>query len=241
MTARRAAAEPLDRAVARACPTERLMSVETGTSARTIAKMLRVLFPDALRVLDATWGSGRFWSPHFGARSKHVVGLDLSPHGRPDVLGDFTRLPFRDDAFDVVVYDPPYLSDTSKAGTSKMDQRFASYRSEDEAHATVQAGAREAWRVARLGCLVKIQGHIHASRYVDMEAWIRAALDGWPLYGRVEQVRPVKLLGANWTDQLSVWSNSATFLAFRHGDQRHVRRRRADEAPGPARGMGRVG
>jgi hypothetical protein len=213
-----------------ATATDRLYSVETGNSAQTIAKMIRVLFPDAVMVLDATWGTGGFWSPHFGARSKYVIGLDRSPHGRPDVLGDFTRLPFRDGAFDLVVFDPPFISHASKAGTSKVDRRFSSYRSEEEALATVQAGAREAWRVARLGALVKVQNHVHASVYVDMEAWVREAL-AMPVYGHVEQIRPSKMIAPTWSDQLSVWSNSATFLAFRHGDQRHIRRHApADEA-----------
>lgn len=201
---------------------DRLYSVETGTSAQTVAKMLRVLFPDAGTVLDATWGIGRFWkgTPSTGLR---VIGLDLSPHGRPDVLGDFTRLPFVDGAFDVCIYDPPYLSDTSRKTASIMDRRFGSYRSEREARSTVQAGAAEAWRVSRLGILVKVQDHCHASLFVDMQGWVRDAIPV-PTYGKVEQVRPVKLLDPKWSDQLSVWSNSAAFLAFRRGDQRHVRR-----------------
>lgn len=200
---------------------DRLYSVEVGTSAQTVAKMLRVLFPDVVTVLDATWGTGKFW----GAPGDHlsVMGLDISPHGRPDVLGDFTRLPFRDGAVDVVVFDPPFISHASKAGTSKVDRRFGSYRSEAEALATVQAGACEAWRVARLGVIVKVQNHIHASVYVDMEAWVRDAL-AMPVYGHVEQVRPSKIIAPTWSDQLSVWSNSSTFLAFRRGSQMHIRR-----------------
>lgn len=58
-----------------------------------------------------------------------------------------------------------------------------------------------------------------------MPSWVTATRPA-PLYGRVEQVRPVKLTDPNWTDQLGVWSNSAKFLAFRHGDQRRIRRAR---------------
>ncbi len=203
-------------------PSARLYSIETGTSAQTVAKMLRVLYPDALTVLDSTWGKGRFW---VGTETVRVIGLDMSDHGRPHVLGDFTRLPFTDGAVDVVVYDPPYLSDTSTKRQSIMDRRFSSYRSETEAQATVQAGMREAWRVARLGVIVKVQDHVHASRFVDMVGWIREAVDGHPVYQRVDQARPVKLTDPKWTDQLSAWSNGATFLAYRRGDQRHIRRR----------------
>lgn len=47
----------------------------------------------------------------------------------------------------------------------------------------------------------------------------------WPDQ-RVDVVRPHKLLDPKWGEQLSAYSNSATFLAYRHGDQRHIRRRR---------------
>lgn len=201
---------------------ERLYSVETGSSARTIAKILRVLFPDAATVLDSTWGKGRFWD---GSWTGWVVGLDISPHGRPHVLGDFTQLPFRDESFDVVIFDPPYLTDVSKSGTSVMGRRFGSYRSDDEIENSIAYGCRAAWRVARLGIVVKVSQHTHESRFVDMQGWVREAL-GAPLYGQVEQVRQTaKIVGSNWgADQLSVWCNSATFMVFKHGDQRHLRR-----------------
>lgn len=200
----------------------RLYSVETGTSAQTVAKMLRVLFPDALTVLDSTWGKGRFWDGNTAVR---VTGLDMSPHGRPAVLGDFTRLPFADEAFDVCVYDPPYLTDVSKAGTSAMGRRFGAYQSDDDIEASIGYGCREAWRVARCGVIVKVAQHTHESRFVDMQGWVREAL-GHALYGQVEQLRQTaKMVGSNWSsDQLSVWCNSATFMAYRHGDQRHKRR-----------------
>jgi hypothetical protein len=210
--------------MAAATAASRLYSVETGTSAQTVAKMLRVLFPDAATVLDATWGTGRFWD---GSATVRVTGLDISPHGRPAVMGDFTRLPFRDQSFDAVIFDPPYLTDVSKAGTSQMGRRFGAYGSDSEIEDSIAAGCREAWRVARLGVIVKVSQHTHESRFVDMQGWVRDAL-GQALYGQVEQVRQSsKMVGANWSAdaQLSVWCNSATFMAFRHGDQRHIRRR----------------
>ena len=208
-----------------------LYSVEHGTSAETVSKMLTVLYPDAKVVLDATWGKGRFWGLLKPPELTMVIGLDLSPHGRPSVVGDFTRLPFADQSVDVTIYDPPFLSDMSKHGTAVMESRFSGYRGEAEARETVQAGAREAWRVARLGIIVKLQDHTHNNRYVDMTGWIREAL-GQPLYGKVDQLRQAgKIKSPRWGDQLSVYSNSATFLAFRRGDQRHVRRGRQLRQP----------
>lgn len=205
----------------------RLYSVEIGTSAQTVAKMLRVLFPDATTVLDSTWGKGRFWDGNTAVR---VTGLDMSPHGRPSVLGDFTRLPFDDEAFDVVVLDPPYQWDEGKRKRSIMGLRFSTYRDEAHAREIVQAGATEAWRVARLGILVKVQNFCHASLPVRMTRWVEDVLPH-PPYGEVHQARTstLKVMDPKWSDQLSVYSRSTTFLAFRHGDQRHKRRAPAQQ------------
>jgi hypothetical protein len=185
--------------------------------------MLRVLFPDAETVLDMTYGSGKFWTDN---ERVAVTGIDLDPSRARDVVADFTRLPFADGAFDVAIFDPPYLSDVSKSNPGIVGRRFGSYIHQVDVHAAVRRGCLEAWRVSRLGVVVKCQQHCHASLFVDMQGWVREAIRE-PLYGQVEQARPAKLLDPKWSDQLSVWSNSATFLAFRHGDQRHVRRRPA--------------
>lgn len=202
--------------------TDRLMSVEYGTSAQTIAKMLRVLFPDAASALDMTYGSGKFWTGH---EAVSVVGVDISPSRARDACADFTRLPFADGAFDVAVFDPPYLADVSARNPGVVGRRFGSFARQDDVQMAVRRGSAEAWRVARLGVIVKVQIHTHASLLVDMQGWVREMFPV-PLYGQVEQVRPVKLTDPKWSDQLSVWSNSASFLAFRHGDQRHIRRAR---------------
>jgi hypothetical protein len=199
---------------------DRLYTVEKGTSAQTIAKMLRVLFPDARTALDMTYGSGKFWT---GSDAVEVTGIDIDPSRARDVVADFTRLPFADGSFDVAIFDLPYLSDVSKKNPGLVGRRFGSFPTSLDVECAVRLGCLEAWRVSRLGVIVKCQQHIHASMFVDMQGWVRDAIDH-PLYGQVEQVRPSKLLDPKWTDQLSAWSNSATFLAYRHGDQRHIRR-----------------
>lgn len=201
----------------------RLYTVETGTSAQTVAKMLRVLFPDALTVLDATWGTGKFWLPN---SPYHLVGLDRSGHGRPSVLGDFTKLPFADNRFDVVIFDPPYQWDEGKTKRSVVGRRFATYTGEQDAWSTITAGALEAWRVGRLGIIVKIQDYTHASKPVRLSRWVEGALPEEP-YATVHQARLNTITDPKWSDQLSPRANSTTFLAFRHGDQRHVRRKPA--------------
>lgn len=203
-----------------------LHTVEHGISAQTVAKLLRVLFPDARTVLDMTYGSGSFWRGTSTGLS--VTGIDINPARARDVCADFTRLPFRDDAFDVAIFDPPYHTDMGRGKASVMGARFGAYPSLDRLYTAVIEGCFEADRVSRLGMIVKVQDYVHGSRLVEMTQWVREALER-PLYQRVEVVRPHKLIDPKWREQLSAYSNSATFLVYRHGDQRHVRRRPALE------------
>lgn len=83
------------------------------------------------RILDACCGSRMFW---FDRKNPAVVFCDsrVVPHheyypGRyleinPDIVCDFTNLPFQDNAFKLVVFDPPHLI---KAGdTSWMALKY---------------------------------------------------------------------------------------------------------------------
>lgn len=70
-----------------------------------------------MRILDACCGSRMFWfdkdEPHTiymdirqeyeELSSGHVIDVD------PNVVGDFRDMPFIDDCFDLVIFDPPHL------------------------------------------------------------------------------------------------------------------------------------
>lgn len=198
-----------------------LYSVEDGTSARAVARLIAVLFPDATAALDMTYGSGRFWD---GSAPVAVTGLDINPSRARDVCGDFTRLPFVDGAFDLAIFDPPYHTDMGRGKASVMGARFGTYPTLLHLENAVKAGAREAWRVSRLGILVKVQTYVHASRLVRMTRWVEDAVPA-DLYDEMHLKARNKILDPKWGDQLSVYRNHATFLAFRKDGATHKRRR----------------
>jgi hypothetical protein len=72
------------------------------------------------RILDATVNGGRFWR---GSR-RPVIGLDINPRYRPDAVGDNLHLPFHDGIFDVVVHDPPRISNQGKDRSKDFNTRF---------------------------------------------------------------------------------------------------------------------
>lgn len=69
------------------------------------------------RILDACCGSRMFW---FDKENPNVTFMDIRQEYEelatghvidvdPDVVGDFRNMPFEDDTFDMVVFDPPHL------------------------------------------------------------------------------------------------------------------------------------
>src|SRR5262249_15044813 len=139
---------------------------------------------------------------------------------------DFRALGSRTGSYDVVTYDPPHIQDGGRNGI--MAQRYGTYRA-GELQTVVQAGTREAWRAARLGIVVKVCDHVHQQQLQWMTGWVREALDWRVPYEVVHQVRTHPLIDPKWQQQLSARNNGATYLVFRHGDQRHIPRFRENK------------
>ena len=81
-------------------------------------------------VLDACCGSKMFWFDRSDPRATYVDNrreqhelVDSSSAGgkrllvvEPDIIADFTALPFNDESFAMVVYDPPHLVKNGPSG-----------------------------------------------------------------------------------------------------------------------------
>ena len=80
-------------------------SVVPGKNADVIEQAARLWLKDTDRVLDMTFGKGAFWKKY---RPYHLVEGDLNPT-KGDGF-DFRARPEPDETFDVVVLDPPYVS-----------------------------------------------------------------------------------------------------------------------------------
>jgi hypothetical protein len=182
-----------------------------------IAQILRVYFPDAETAFDSTGGDGGFWD---GSEPVKVTALYVDPQRSNAAPGDFRQLEYDADSFDVVLFDPPHLADSSAGAI--MAEKFGTVP-DDELQDVICDGCREAWRIARLGVIVKVTDHVHGQRYVIESDWVRAAI-GQPPYDEVYQVRSGAMIDPKWEEQLSAYNNGATYLIFRKGDQKHVRR-----------------
>lgn len=183
--------------------------------------MKRILFPDCNTILDMTYGNGSFYNADKASKIyNQVMGLDIIPSRAKSVCGDYTQLPFKSNSFDLVIFDPPYLTDTGK--DSVMAERYSSFKTIEDMLKSVHRGLLEASRVSRTGIIVKVQDYIHASQVVWMQQVVIECF-GWP-YDWVIQARDNKILGSNWNTQLSVYRNHAFYMAYRKGSQKHIRR-----------------
>ena len=68
---------------------------------------------------------------------------------RPTVCADFTALPFRDETFDLVVYDPPHII-RDNPSKSFLRTKYGELSSSNW-QAALRDGWSECWRVLRIG------------------------------------------------------------------------------------------
>jgi hypothetical protein len=172
-------------------------------TAVTVAKILRVYLPDAVTAVDLTPGRGNFWHKDLPIR----VSVERSPY-------DFRDLPYLDQSRDVVLFDPPHIADGGKR--SVMAARYGTYRA-SQLPDVIRQGTREAWRVSRLGIVVKVTDHVHSQRFIMQSEWVRAALEDVPLCAEIYQFRSHPFIDSKWKKQYSARSNGSTFLIFKHG------------------------
>lgn len=85
------------------------------------------------KILDACCGSRMFW---FDKENPNVLFMDKRTETfyakdrdkirtievKPDIVGDFTNMPFKDESFYMVVFDPPHLKTLGE--TSWLNKKY---------------------------------------------------------------------------------------------------------------------
>lgn len=135
------------------------------------------------KILDACCGSRMFW---FDKNNENVVFMDkrqescMLQDGRklevnPDVIGDFINMPFDDETFYLVVFDPPHLVRAGK--NSWLAKKYGILKDgwQDE----IRKGFNECMRVLKKnGTLV-----FKWSEQQVMVSDVLKAIDAKPLFG----------------------------------------------------------
>lgn len=158
---------------------------------------------DEKLILDMTCGGRSIWfikqhpnAIYFDQRVEdfksnfgkdHTSERVISVH--PDVVGDFRHLPFPDNPFHIVVFDPPHIV-RDKPNNGWITKKYGQYLSTEEALSSVSQGLREGMRVLKpYGTLV--------FKWAETSIPTRDILDRFgqePLFGH----RSGKKMGTHW-------------------------------------------
>lgn len=116
-----------------------------------------------IRILDATCGPKTIWyqknHPGVVFLDKRRENINTLQNGnslrtrrtiriQPDFVGDFTCLPFKDNVFDVVVFDPPHIIRKQKVTMGIMEMKYGCLY-EAEYKKVLTQGCRELFRVLK--------------------------------------------------------------------------------------------
>ena len=169
------------------------------------------------RILDATVNEGRIWGR--GKSRYKYTGMDVDPSVHPNVVGDNTSMPFADESWDVIVYDPPHTGDQGKSKFARVyGTGVAVERTGGLAH-TYPAFLGEARRVLLPEglLLVKLADCTHANRFHFATAEFDSAAKkyGFELQGCHMLPRKSVIIDPKWKKARHPRQNHATWMAFK--------------------------
>lgn len=202
-----------------------LASVWYGTDAELLEKLLD-FYPRSRPqcILDATVNQGRFW------KSSHrpVIGLDIEVHHRPTVVGDNWHIPFRDESFDVVVYDPPHVPNQGKDLSKDFNSRFGLVLKSPAENGynfshLYPPFAQEAYRVLEPEGLLfaKISDYVHGHRFqwAHVEMIKAAVAAGFCPCDCIVKVRQGPIISPRWKKAHHARRHHCYWLIFRKSDK----------------------
>jgi hypothetical protein len=188
------------------------------TSSEAVRRLVHLAFRDAHTALDLTYAHQGFWTDPLPP-GLTLTTNNLDPTSSADLHLDFRSTALSDGAYDLVVYDPPHIADGGRNGI--LARRFGTVRGIPALRELIQAGAREAWRIAAIGVLMKVADHAHQGEHHALTDWIKAAIP-MPVYTDLHTIRPTYLRDGRHRVTRVPRSNGATYLVFRKTGHRHV-------------------
>lgn len=176
------------------------------------------------RILDATVNAGRFWR----GSQRPVIGLDINPRYRPDVVGDNLHMPFQDEIFDVVVYDPPHIPNQGKDCSKDFNTRFGLVLKSSAAQGynfshLYQPFIYEASRLLRpegiLLCKIADYVHNHRLQWAHVDLIQAATASGFCACDCIVKVRKGPIVDPKWQVAYHARRHHCYWLVFRKSDK----------------------
>jgi len=204
---------------------EPLASIWKGTDAELLEGML-CFYPHKRpkRILDATVNAGRFWQ----GSNRKVVGIDINQKFRPTVVADNRKMPFRDECFDVVVYDPPHIPNQGRDRQKDFNTRFGLVLKslpENGYNFThlYPPFVTEAYRVLRdkgvLLCKIADYVHGHRFQWAHVELLKAAVAAGFTPCDCIVKIRKGPIVDPRWKKAHHARRHHCYWLVFRKSDK----------------------
>ena len=106
-----------------------------------------------MRILDACCGSRRFWfdkehpdTEYMDIREEVGMVYNKKINVVPDIIGDFRNMPFKDNTYDLIVFDPPHCK---WAGENSITAKQYGVLDKDNWPDDIKSGMAECMRVLK--------------------------------------------------------------------------------------------
>lgn len=198
-----------------------LPSVWDGEDGELLERMLD-FYPKSppRRILDATVNRGRFWR----GSTRPIVGLDINPMYRPQVVGDGSSLPFREAVFDAVIYDPPHIPNQGRDNQKDFNTRFGLVLKSSRENGynfshTYPPFVREAHRVLAqdgvLFCKITDYVHNHRLQWAHVDLVHAAEEAGFVACDCIIKIRKGPIVDPRWKVAHHARRHHCYWLVFR--------------------------
>jgi hypothetical protein len=195
------------------------------TNGDLIADVAELWFPAGPAIADLTYGLGNWWSVYNPITSNgELYTNDLDPTCATDEHTDFRHLAgWADDEFDVVAFDPPYVSVGGRKTSTIKDhhQRYGM----DQTPTTplklwlelIVPGLIEATRICKPGGLIlfKTMNYISSGNYQNQLGWSYSAAAGMGLQLEDQFILVGQPGRQSQTTQVHARNNYSVLLVFR--------------------------
>lgn len=125
-------------------------------------------------ILDACCGGRMFW---FNKKHPNTLYIDLRPEVFPDAVQDFRNLPYKDESFKLIVFDPPHLKWLGK--NSIFRKKYGALNKETWEE-DIKKGASELWRILEENGILIFKWGDHDIPYKELLKLFPVA----PLFGQ---------------------------------------------------------
>lgn len=157
-----------------------------------------------MRILDCSGGKRNVW---FNRCHPNAVYIDNRPEMTPNVLCDSTQLPFPNEVFDLIVFDPPH---GVHGEHSYMSKYYGRYNSQEILN-LLRGTSREAYRVSKPEALMLLKWNDRDQRLDH----ILKQLEAWePLFGHKIAERSSHRASTYWLALLKRPLGYQTFDSF---------------------------